>query len=352
MTTERDTHALKIDSVGDLLAAVPALVGFYPERSVVVLAHDDVTGRIGATARIDLGLTRAGALRADCRRHLAEALRLLRQQGAERLFCVVVDDRSLTKATPAIVQCLEGLLPADDTSDVDIVLIDLIFVPAVAAGARWLCRHGETGRVADPHTSPATLAAALEGRPVRGSRSDLLDLVAEEGEGVLPGECLQAAEIEADGDPSELLSAVLAAVTTQSAGCALSDADVALLGGALLDLDVRDAAMALPLTVVADEARYLFAELARRLRGTPRAAAATLVAASAYVRGDGPLTGIALDAALTADRGYRAARLLMRAFDSGLSPREMTVAAELGLGVARRLGVVLPPQDGEFSMTA
>ncbi|BDH57088.1 hypothetical protein MTP03_20270 [Tsukamurella sp. PLM1] len=50
----------------------------------------------------------------------------------------------------------------------------------------------------------------------------------------------------------------------------LSDDDVALLGGALLDLQVRDAAMALGVTVVADEARVLFAELARRLRGTPR----------------------------------------------------------------------------------
>lgn len=86
MTKHHADPAMKIDSLGDLLAAVPALLGFYPTRSVVLLAHDEVTGRIGATARTDLEVTRSGGLRKDCRTHIAEAVGLLRRQGADRLF--------------------------------------------------------------------------------------------------------------------------------------------------------------------------------------------------------------------------------------------------------------------------
>ncbi|GAA1093393.1 DUF4192 domain-containing protein [Tsukamurella strandjordii] len=347
MTTFRSSHALPIDSVGELLAAVPAFLGFVPERSVVLLVHDEVTGRIGATARTDLGLTRAGTLRVDCGRHIGHALAMLRTQGADRVYCVVVDDRRLTKAIPALVSSLEGHLRAPTSLDTDIVLADLFFATTLGDGARWLCRHGESGRIADPRTSPAALAAAMEGRPVRSSRAELVALVAPSGPGIGLDECIGVAEAETGGDPTELLGALLAAIMTSAA---LSDADVALLGGALLDVRVRDAAFGLSLTVVADEARALFAELARRLTQTPRAAAATLVAASAYTRGDGPLTGIALDAALAADRGYRAARLLARAFEGGLSPRALAAAAESGEHVARTLGIALPPRDTEFPL--
>ncbi|ADG78447.1 hypothetical protein TPAU25S_02004 [Tsukamurella paurometabola] len=351
MTTQRSTHALPIDDVGELIAAVPALLGFVPERSVVLLVHDDVTGRIGATARTDLGLTRAGTLRVDCRRHLGQAVGLLRRQGADRLYALVVDDRRLTKAVPALVDCLETVVSAEPTLGAEVVLADLFFVSAIADGARWLCRHGESGAVTDPATSPVALAAALEGRPVRASRTELVALLAAAGRGIGRADCLAAASNVSDRDPAELLGAVVAAVLqVGSRPEPLGDADVAVLGGALLDVNVRDAALSLSLSVVADDALEMFAELARRLRGTPRAAAALLVAASAYARGDGPLTGIALDAALAADPGYRAARLLAAAFENGISPRAVSAAAESGERVAARLGITMPPRDTEFPL--
>ncbi|WP_159103255.1 DUF4192 domain-containing protein [Tsukamurella sp. 1534] len=356
MTNQHAIPPLRLDSVGDVLAAVPALLGFYPTRSVVLLAHDEVTRRIGATARVDLGLTRAGTLRVDCRRHLGAAVRLLRQQGVDRLLCVVVEERSLAKATPALVHALEEHLRAVDADEEDLELLDLIFVPVLAGGERWVCRHGESGRMADPADSPATLAAAFAGRPVRRSRDELIGLLAEEGPGVGEVRCRDVAAHEADDDPGELLDAVVAAVTAEGAAGpgSLSDDDVALLGGAVLHTAVRDAAMALGLTVVAAEARDLFGELARRLRGAPRAAAATLVASVAYAAGDGPLTGIALEAALLADPTYRAAILMASAFDAGMRPDELAEASRAGFGVAYRLGIVLPPEegrDGGFPMT-
>ncbi|NMD56113.1 DUF4192 domain-containing protein [Tsukamurella columbiensis] len=349
MTKHHSDPAMKIDSLGELLAAVPALLGFYPTRSVVLLTHDEVTGRIGATARTDLGLNRSGGLRKDCRAHIAEAVGLLRNQGADRLFCVAVDDRPLVRAVPALLQLLEDAGRSRSAVDPDLEILDVVLVDRMTAGQRWVCRHGESGPLPDPASSPAMLAAVIEGRTVHRSRAELTDQLAEEGPGVAADRCRDAAAYEADGDPCELLAAVVGAVTAQRSAT-LSDADVALLGGALLDVAVRDAAMALGLTVMADEARLLFAELARRLRGTPRAAAATLVAAAGYLRGDGPLTGIALDAALTADRRYRGAQLLAHALAAGMHPRELRITAEIGMTVARRLGVELPPRDLEFPL--
>ncbi|MFD9828904.1 DUF4192 domain-containing protein [Tsukamurella tyrosinosolvens] len=349
MTKHHADPAMKIDSLGDLLAAVPALLGFYPTRSVVLLAHDEVTGRIGATARTDLEVTRSGGLRKDCRTHIAEAVGLLRRQGADRLFCVAVDDRPRERLAPALLRLLEDAARSRDAVVPDLEIIDLVLLDRMEAGERWVCRHGESGALPDPASSPLMVAAVVEGRTIHRSRADLTDQLAEEGQGVGADRCRDAADYEADGDPCELLAAVVGAVTAQRSA-ALSDADVALLGGALLEVAVRDAAMALALTVMADEARLLFAELARRLRGTPRAAAATLVAAGSYLRGDGPLTGIALDAALTADRHYRGAHLLAHALAAGMHPRELCITAEIGLDVARRLGVDLPPRDLGFPL--
>ncbi|WP_238218772.1 DUF4192 domain-containing protein [Tsukamurella pulmonis] len=349
MTNHHTNPAMKIDSVGDLVAAVPALLGFYPERSVILLAHDDVTRRIGATARTDLGLTRVGDLRKDARAHLTEAVGMLRAQGADRLFCLVVDDRPLVRATPALMQVLEDAGRSSIVAEPDLEIVDVLIVERIAYGQRWLCGHGESGALPDPESSPVMLAAVMEGRIIHRSRTELTAQLAEEGTGIVADRCRDAAAYEADGDPCELLAAVVGAVTGQRPG-GLSDAEVALLGGALLDVQVRDAAMALGLTVMADEARLLFAELARRLRGTPRAAAATLVASSGYLRGDGPLTGIALDAALGADRRYRGARLLAEALAAGMHPQELRATAEIGVAIARRLGVELPPRDVDYPL--
>ncbi len=340
------TPAATIGSVGDLLAAIPALLGFYPARSVVLLALDDVTGFFGATARTDLTLTAAGALRDDAREYIGEAVGMLRRQGADRIFCVLVDDRPLQRAVPALLAAVDAAGRSREAAKPDIEIIDVIFTDRLAAGERWVCRHGESGVVPDPATSAAMLAAVVDGRTVHGSRAALTDQVAHEGPGITMDDCLDAAVEEADGDPRALLGALVAAVTTRRPG-PLTDDEVALLGGALLDMRVRDAAMALGLTVRADAARALFAELARRLRGTPRAAAATLVAVCTYLRGEGPLTGIALEAALEADGRYRGAHLLAQALGAGMHPRELYVTAELGTSLARRLGIELPPRDDE-----
>jgi hypothetical protein len=69
-----------------------------------------------------------------------------------------------------------------------------------------------------------------------------------------------------------------------------------------------------------------------------------LLSFSAYVRGDGPLAGIALAAALDGEPGHRLGGMLDRALQSGLPPEQISRLARTGFRLARQLGVSLPPR--------
>jgi hypothetical protein len=94
----------------------------------------------------------------------------------------------------------------------------------------------------------------------------------------------------------------------------------------------------------AGAAESLWAELARALPPPWRAEALVLLAFSAYVRGDGPLTGVALDAALCCDPEHRMAGMLDTALQSGMRPEQIRELALSGYRQADRLGVRLPPR--------
>ena len=83
----------------------------------------------------------------------------------------------------------------------------------------------------------------------------------------------------------------------------LDDAEVAGLACGLTDVAVRDTLYALAVGVGASAAEALWAVLARTLPDPWRAEALVLLAFSAYARGDGPLAGVSLEAALRSDPG-------------------------------------------------
>jgi hypothetical protein len=69
-----------------------------------------------------------------------------------------------------------------------------------------------------------------------------------------------------------------------------------------------------------------------------------LLAFSAYARGDGPLAGISLEAALRCAPAHRMASMLDTALQSGMRPERIRELADTGYRLARRLGVRLPPR--------
>jgi hypothetical protein len=140
------------------------------------------------------------------------------------------------------------------------------------------------------------------------------------------------------------VEAAIAAAARVADGERLTDDTVEALACALTDVRVRDTLYALAVGDSADQAELLWAELSRALPEPWRAEALALLAFSAYARGDGPLAGVALEAALRCDPSHRMAGMLDTALQSGMRPEKIRELASTGYRVARRLGVRLPPR--------
>src|SRR5262249_3946179 len=115
----------------------------------------------------------------------------------------------------------------------------------------------------------------------------------------------------------------LTAAARVASGQSLSEVELAELGCALLDAQVRDTLYALAVGENAGEAEALWAVLARTLPQPWRVEALVLLAFTAYARGDGPLAGVSLDAALRCEPGHRMADMLDTALQSGLRPEHI-----------------------------
>jgi Domain of unknown function (DUF4192) len=136
----------------------------------------------------------------------------------------------------------------------------------------------------------------------------------------------------------------IAAAARVAGGQSLSDPELAELGCALHDAHVRDTLYALAVGEKAGHAETLWAVLARTLPQPWRVEALVLLAFSAYARGDGPLAGVSLEAALRCEPEHRMAGMLDTALQSGLRPEQIRELALTGYRQAKRLGIRLPPR--------
>lgn len=127
-------------------------------------------------------------------------------------------------------------------------------------------------------------------------------------------------------------------------GCPPSDEDMARLAHGLTDPRVRDTLYALAVGADAAAAESLWVMLSRALPEPWRIEALVQLAFSAYARGDGPLAGVALEAALRCDPHHRMAGMLDQALQSGMRPDKIRDLAFTGYRLAQRLGVKLPPR--------
>ena len=138
----------------------------------------------------------------------------------------------------------------------------------------------------------------------------------------------------------------MAAAARVAAGGELPDDALARLACALTDPQVRDTLYALAVGDGAAQAEALWAVLSRTLPAPWRVEALVLLAFSAYARGDGPLAGVSLEAALVCDPTHRMAGMLDTALQSGMRPEQIRELAATGYRLAKRLGIELPKQRG------
>jgi hypothetical protein len=336
----------QLNRPGALIAALPAVLGFVPENSLVLVSLDG--GELGSVMRIDLG---DGLL--DRIDHLVEVAAAAEPDAA---IAVVVDADGVRCSVcdeehQELCEMLREALALND-----IVLLAAHVVDRVACGGRWHCADGcgASGEVDDPSASPLAVAAVLDGRRLYPRRTDLQAVVAVD-------DPARSAELAATikrqavtreeahrADPAgccrrDVQNAMAAAVRV-AGGQSLSDAEFAELGCALRDVQVRDTLYALAVGENAGPAESLWAVLARTLPQPWRVEALVLLAFSAYARGDGPLAGVSLEAALRCEPDHRMAAMLDTALQSGLRPERIRDLATTGYRLAKRLGVQLPPR--------
>ena len=345
MTTQHSSF--RFDRPGALIAALPAVLGFVPEKSLVLVSLE--SGQLGAVMRADLGDELVG----DVSR-LAE---LVASSGADAAVALVVDAEAALcpMCNDDHRQLCEELSAA--LAEHGVRLAEAHVVDRIETGGRWHCVDGcgAHGTVDDPGASPMAAAAVLDGRRLYGRRADLQAVVAAADPyrtAGLAAEIRAGAELRSarwtddpDGCGRADVQRAMTAASRVGAGGQLEQADIVALACSLTDVAVRDTLYALAVGSEAASAESLWGLLARTLPEPWRVEALALLAFSAYARGDGPLAGISLDAALRADPGHRMAGMLDTALQSGMRPAQIRELATTGYRLAQRLGVELPPQQ-------
>lgn len=341
MTTFRapDFH---LNSPGSLIAALPAVLGFVPEKSLVLVTVE--RGALGCVMRVDLSADLLGSLD-----HMADVATASRPEAAIAVI-VDADGASCRMCSDEHRQLAATLRRA--LADRGIELLASHVVDKLADGGRWHCADDrfEVGQIDDPMSSPMAVAAVLDGRRLYTSRAELQDVIAvvdPERTAALRDALERAAhagELRGEADARGDVEHALAMARAFDDGRAPAEEDLARLGCALIDPRVRDTLYALAVGCDAEAAESLWALLARTLPDPWRTEALVLLAFSAYARGDGPLAGVSLEAALRGDMHHRMAGMLDQALQSGMRPGQIRELAQTGYRLAKRLGVRLPPR--------
>ena len=264
MTT---TSPVTISTPVDLVAAVPAILGFAPERSLVVLGFTGTRLQMGA--RVDLPTT-----------------------DTETAQAVTALAKGIGAATPVAVVLVGAVEHRSITTALRETFAQVRSVHTVADYRIGRTVRDETGTpvgcLPDHRGTNVGLAHAVAGRTTAPSRNTLVTEIAE-------GETTPEAQAAAD---------------------------------TLTDADTRDQAL---ITAVADEAaRARWTQVATQSRGQGRARVAALLAAAWYASGDGPRARVCADAAHHIEPANTLAGLVGASLDSGMPPhvfREAVTAA-------------------------
>jgi hypothetical protein len=326
---------------GVLIAALPAVLGFVPEKSLVLVTVD--RGEMGCVMRVDLSDELPHSLA-----HIADVAAAAKPDSA---IAVVIDEdgASCRMCNDEYRELADRLTTALANRGIELLAAHV--VDRVAAGGRWHCADGcgNAGTVDDPSASPLAVAAVLDGRRLYARRAELQEVieVANSARADLLAEIIGDRKPDSAERPDEAaradIEATIAAAARVADAVELDDDELARLAWALTDLRVRDTLYALAVGENAAQAESLWALLSRTLPEPWRVEALVLLAFSAYARGDGPLAGVSLEAALRGDPTHRMAGMLDTALQSGLRPEKIRDLAITGYRLADRLGVQLPP---------
>jgi hypothetical protein len=329
------TAPARISGPVELIAAIPYLLGFRVEDSLVLIGlnagHLVVTAR-GDLADVDgpaqLGPTSGPSAVGDL---LDDTVATLRRAGSSELAAVV-----FTSTRPAPDHHLPHAGLADRLTCLaenrGLAVRDVLLV---AAERWWSYRCDDAtccpaqGRPVAEHTSAFTAHAVLAGIAPLPDRAALAATLDPTGEQPSIGQMLaaEAAAINTtligaaqsiDRSPTRDLFAAAHAEHPQP----LTLPEIARFGVALRETALRDEVW-LAIDEQRLDGRDLWRALATRLPDPHAAAPLFLYAWASWRAGNAVLAGIAADRALASDPDYSAAQLLLAALAQGIDPRQM-----------------------------
>jgi hypothetical protein len=351
---ESPIPVIRLGDTGEVAAALPHLLGFRPAESVVLVSlHGPGGSRVGLTVRADL--PRPGAAAALAR---TLAAKVVTDEPRAVLLAVVSESPDVTAPSAGVTALPPEPggagawpeLPHRDVVHELVLALDAVDVPVREAmlvrGGRWwdydcpyACCEPGAGTPVPGGASPLAAAAVAAGAVLAPDRSTLAARIAPvqgPAAAAMLEACLRAGRehtarlrdaggAEVTGAGTGLVAGAVAACRPGpgTAGERLPDARVAEVLWALTVPEVRDRALGWALGEDAAAAELLWAECTRRapvpLDGPP----ATLLAVSAWLRGDGATANVALERAIAADPGARLPRLLAEGLDACLPPAEL-----------------------------
>ncbi|WP_327138942.1 DUF4192 domain-containing protein [Nocardia sp. NBC_01327] len=346
-----------ITEPGDLIAAIPAMLGFTPERSLVVVTlkqRGAEQPEVDMAIRVDLHDC-GEPPDTDIVRRIAEACS---RADIVAALAVIVDDRlAIPSACSVTDRSGDRLLATLEQHliKVGVRLAGAWAVAGVLADAPWwnLRDPRQRGTLPDPTASRIAAERVLASLPILGCREELFGLVAvdeslrEQVAAVLPQMIAEAQRrLACDvciGNPDaysrKALWRVMEVLKQSGNPQQVSPVDLAEVATALCDTTVRDCMFGVAHGTYRVAAEQLWMLSTRALPDRHRAEAATLLAFCAYLRGDGPLAGVALETALAADPGHRMAELLDVALQVGLPPAKLHKLVRCGIETAAELRI-------------
>ena len=334
-----DRATVVISSPEELIASIPAMLGFPPgPGSVVVMCGETADGRQGPVVRMDVaGLIEDSSTVGDLDDDPAPI-----DEGAARGLAHFCAREGVSGVHLVVVHtdCVDGYgagLRAEDAAaafefwlgSVGTQVIAAYGVGEFTAGAPWVDLFGmERGVQLDPDSTEIAAVHAFDGRVRAASRGEIDQLYLARDDDACdadpPGRGL--ARLAGADEVDRAVGAHDSAVARLEAGEEGDDDDLSVVGRALLDIAVRDEVYRrLARNGLGDEdgRRLLWWFLARRRPGRERSVALMLLGAAAYFAGSGVHARSALEAAVAADATNSLARLLLQGLEQGMAPERL-----------------------------
>lgn len=311
---------IRVQSGGTLVAMMPFILGFRPEKSIVfVTLSGDM---LIATIRIDLDLLGQDGLIEQ----VAETLRSVPE--ATRVAVLFFAERTSQQDENLRQQFLESL--GDRLAQRGVPVVAAISATSSEPGARWHCVCGCDQRGVVPDMAGTEAAAVISTAEVAASRNERIAVVQPDAKELLDKrEALRRRLGLVTSSAQESWTRINRIIADRASGtAALTDKAIVQMSLDLQNLTVRDACVSFAFDGRARVAEELFTELTRSSPRPWLVEPAFLVSAFAWMRGDGVVAGAALDRLFQVTGAHSGGQLMATVLQFAVPPHKVKTALQ------------------------